>query len=101
MSRKRKPTRKPFAAAAEALRWRSIVLLEAIGSAAPLGEPIKRLQMALDDFDASREPEEFSLLICESCKGTCLERRNGLCNRCFDAQIPAGGEERLLTFMQS
>ena len=56
MSRKRKPQPTSIAAATEALKWRSTVLIEMLdGIDLPpqLKEPIKRVKDALADLDAS------------------------------------------------
>lgn len=59
MSRGRKPLAKSLATATDDLHWRSKILLEMCdGLELPiqLHEPIRRLRMALEDFEASKHP---------------------------------------------
>ena len=101
MSRRRKPVQMSVEQATEALKWRAQILCEmlsALKQPPQFAEPIKRMTEALADYEASKRPQPFALMICESCKGSCTERHNGLCNRCFDL---SQSQESFLSFTET
>lgn len=58
MRTRRKPIPKPIATATDAIVWRSRIMLEMLeGITLPpqFKEPMKRMQDALDDYEASRQ----------------------------------------------